>query len=114
MKTRRIDIIIDGSKLHSFSEFCKRMSIKYNETIRLDEEMIPDEEIENVHGNANFGSISKRAVVNQGVLKCASGYHQGYTSTQIIKDHGLITDKYELTAKGRAYLWLAFSCEHSV
>jgi len=73
------------------------------------EKIISDDEIERVHGNANFGSMDKRAVVNQGVLKCASGYYQGSTSTAIIKAHGLIDDKYRLTAKGRAYLWETFS-----
>lgn len=78
------------------------------------EEIITDEKIEKVHANANFGSMGKRQVVNQGVLKCASGYYQGSTSTQIIKEHGLINDKYELTAKGRMYLWAAFRNEISV
>ena len=77
-------------------------------------EIISDEEIERIHGNADFGGISKRDVVNQGVLKCASGYYQGHTSTQIITKHGLITKDYELTAKGRTYLWAAFSSECSV
>lgn len=78
------------------------------------EEIITDEEIERVHANANFGSMSKRQVVNQGVLKCASGYYQGSTSTQIITEHGLIDDKYRLTPKGRMYLWAAFSLAISV
>lgn len=77
-------------------------------------EIISDEEIDLVHGNSNFGSMDKRDVVNQGVLKCASGYYQGHTSTQIITKHGLINDKYELTAKGRAYLWAAFSSMISI
>lgn len=77
-------------------------------------EIISDEEIERVHGNANFGSMGKREVVNQGVLKCASGYYQGHTSTQIITEHGLIDDKYGLTPKGRMYLWAAFSSAISV
>ena len=72
------------------------------------EDIVSDEEVERVHANANFGSMSKRDVLNFGVLKCASGYYQGHTSTQIIKEHGLVNDKYELTAKGRAYLWAAF------
>lgn len=72
-------------------------------------EIISDEEIERVHANANFGGMDKRTVVDQGVLKCASGYHQGYTSTEILKEHGLITDKYKLTKKGQKYLWAAFS-----
>ena len=79
------------------------------------EEIIPDEEIEKVNGNANFGlCISKRDVVNQGVLKCASGYYQGATSTQIIKEHGLINDRYKLTKKGKEYLWAAFRLTISV
>lgn len=72
------------------------------------QEIISDEEIERVHANANFGSMPKREVVNYGVLKCASGYYQGHTSTQIIKEHGLITDDYQLTPKGRMYMWAAF------
>ena len=73
------------------------------------EEIISDEEIERVHANANFGGMNKRTVVNQGVLKCASGYYQGSTSNAIIREHGLVTRDYELTPKGRAYLWAAFS-----
>lgn len=73
------------------------------------EQIISNEEIERVHANANFGGMSKRTVVDQAVLKCASGYHQGYTSNQIIKEHGLVTEKYKLTRKGQKYLWAAFS-----
>lgn len=73
------------------------------------EDIITDEEIERVHGNANFGGMDKRTVVNQGVLKCASGYYQGSTSNAIIRDHGLVSKDYELTPKGRAYLWAVFS-----
>ncbi|WP_417329212.1 hypothetical protein [Halomonas cupida] len=73
------------------------------------EDIITDEEIERVHANANFGDMGKREVVNQGVLKCASGYYQGHTSRQIITEHGLVTHEYELTPKGKAYLWAAFS-----
>lgn len=78
------------------------------------EEIITDKEIECVHANANFGSMSKRDVVNQGVLKCASGYYQGHTSNQIIKEHGLVNGKYKLTAKGKEYLWAAFASSISV
>ncbi len=70
--------------------------------------IISDKEITRVHANANFGNMKMRDVVNLGVLKCASGYLQGSTSTQIIKEHGLITEEYRLTAKGRKYLWEAF------
>lgn len=75
------------------------------------QEIIPDSEIEKVHGNANFGGMGKRDVVNLGLLKCASGYYQGHTSTMIITEHGLITKEYELTPKGKQYLWAAFGEE---
>lgn len=71
-------------------------------------EIITNDELEAVHANANFGNVSKRDVVRYGLLKCASGFHQGHTSTQIITEHGLINKEYELTAKGRSYLWAAF------
>lgn len=74
-----------------------------------EQEIISDEEIERVHANANFGATTKRDVVRLGVLKCASGYYQGATSRRICEEHGLINKKYELTAKGRTYLWAAFS-----
>lgn len=76
-------------------------------------EIISDEEIERVHGSANFGRIGKREVVNQSVLKCAAGYYQGSTANAIIRDHGLVDQEYKLTAKGRAYLWAAFSKQDS-
>lgn len=81
--------------------------------MRNPELIISDEEIERIHGNANFGSMDKRTVVNQGVLKCAAGYHQGYTSNEIIKAHGLVTAGYRLTKKGREYLWAVFANEPS-
>ncbi|MCP3924513.1 MAG: hypothetical protein GY714_18220 [Desulfobacterales bacterium] len=76
--------------------------------------IITDEEIEKVHGNSNFGGMDKRDVVNQGILKCAAGYYQGQTSTLIIAAHGLTNEKYELTPKGKAYLWAAFKNKISV
>lgn len=71
------------------------------------EQLIPDEEIERVHANANFG-MPKREVVNLAVLKCACGYYQGFTSQQIATEHGLIGKKYKLTKRGQEYLWAAF------
>lgn len=77
------------------------------------ESIIPDEEIERVHAYADFGDhITKREVVNMAVLKVASGRYQGHTSHTIAKEHGLVTSEYELTPKGRAYLWAAFSTAH--
>jgi hypothetical protein len=74
-----------------------------------EQDIISDEEIERIHGHANFGDMQKREVVRMGVLKCASGHYQGSTSRRICEEHGLITKKYELTTKGKAYLWAAFS-----
>ena len=76
-------------------------------------EIIEPDEIESVHGNANFGTQSKRSVVNEAVLKIASGYHIGATATHILHDHGLIKSRYgngyrTLTKKGRQYLFAAF------
>lgn len=78
------------------------------------QEIISEDEIERVHSNANFGSMKKRDVVNQGLLKAASGFSQGFISQQIIKEHGLIDDKYKLTRKGKDYLWAAFRLDDSV
>lgn len=71
-------------------------------------EIIPDNEIDRVHANANFGSMEKRDVVNLGVLKAACGFYQGSTSRAIITEHGLINKDYKLTDKGQRYLWAAF------
>lgn len=72
-------------------------------------EIISDEEIARVHGHANFGSISPREVVNDGVRKYAVGYHSGHTQLCILMEHGLITKprpgRYDanLTKKGKKY-----------
>ena len=57
--------------------------------------------------------MDKREVVNQALLKCACGYHNGYTAQTIITEHGLINDTKKrgqgaLTARGRAYLWAVY------
>lgn len=74
------------------------------------QEIISDEEIVSVHGNANFGSdMTPREVVNEGVLKYAFGYHSGHTQLCILMAHGLITKprpgSYDasLTKKGKRY-----------
>lgn len=72
------------------------------------EEIISDKELDDVHGNANFGGTSKRDVIKYGLLKCAFGYYQGHTSTRIITEHKLVTKNYKLTKKGLAYMKLAF------
>lgn len=72
-------------------------------------EIISDAEIIRVHGHANFGDISPREVVNEGVRKYAVGYHSGHTQLCILLEHGLITKprpgSYDanLTKKGKRY-----------
>lgn len=77
--------------------------------------IVSDEEIERVHANANFGSLSKRKVVNDGVLKTAMGYSMGHTQLCILVEHGLVkTPKpmhhgtTTLTKKGFKYLQSVF------
>lgn len=66
--------------------------------------IISDDEIQRVHRNASFGpSISSRAVVNEGVAKCAVGYHCGATQIRILREHKLITVDASLTKKGKKY-----------
>lgn len=72
-------------------------------------EIITDDEVARVHGRANFGDVSPREVIAIGVLKCASGFWSGSTSRAICLEHRLIDENYQLTAKGRSYLWAAWS-----
>lgn len=73
------------------------------------QEIISDEEITRVHGYANFGSMTPRQVVNDGVHKYAIGYTGGSTQVAILREHGLITAtknaayRANLTQKGKAY-----------
>lgn len=77
--------------------------------------IITDEDIDRVHANANFGSMSKRDVVNEGVLKYAFGYTGGHTQLCILLEHGLIRKpapgRYDstLTKKGLRYLQAIYS-----
>jgi hypothetical protein len=73
-------------------------------------EILTDDDIERVHGHANFGGMAKRRVVNEGLLKYAFGYHTGYTQMSILIQHGLIKTpkpgsyRAGLTEKGKRYL----------
>lgn len=79
--------------------------------IHIMDEIVTDEQIEIVHAYANFGSMSKRDVIIDGVLKYYLGHSCGHTQMQILSEHGLIRKSKQihsteaiLTAKGRAYL----------
>lgn len=73
------------------------------------QDIISDEEIARVHAHANFGAMSPREVVNEGVRKTAVGYHCGSTQLHILLEHGLATkprpgsSDVSLTKKGKAY-----------
>ena len=72
-------------------------------------EIISDDDIERVHGHANFGTnITKREVVDYTVLKYACGFQSGHTAWQIIFEHGLLRKDNQLTVKGKKYLWAVF------
>ena len=62
-------------------------------------------EIDNVWGNANFGTMGRIDVVKHGLLKIASGYQQGHTSKCILTELRMITENGRMTKKGRYWLW---------
>jgi|GEM_PF-1681231 len=79
--------------------------------VTLPEDIISDFEVEKVHANANFGSVSPRQVIDEGVTKYAFGYTTGHTMFTILVEHKLIrrsknltSYKASLTPKGKKYL----------
>lgn len=72
------------------------------------QEIVSDAEVERVHAYANFGHITKRSVVDNGVLQYAFGFTAGHTQDCILVEHGLITlprgiGLAKLTPKGKTY-----------
>jgi hypothetical protein len=73
------------------------------------EVIISDAEIARVHGRANFGTMTAREVVDDGISNVAVGHHCGHTQFTILREHGLITKpkamSYDcnLTKKGKKY-----------
>ena len=72
-------------------------------------DILTEKDIEPYFKNTNFGSMANFDVVKYGLLKCACGYYQGYTSTTILTQLGLITKKYNITKLGKEHLWEWFS-----
>lgn len=73
--------------------------------------IISDDQVEQVHANANFGGgETKRAVMEGGLVSYALGYSTGHTLMTILVEHGLIqrprvgSHKARLTEKGFRYL----------
>ena len=73
------------------------------------ETILPDNKIESVWGNANFGSSStKREIVDMALLKTACGYSNGHTAEFIVTALGLVDSKLKLTKLGKEYLYESF------
>ena len=76
-------------------------------------ELLPEDDVIKVHACANFGSMTPRQVVDEGVLKAALGYHHGSTARAILLEHGLMREigKHRtpgLTSEGARYLKALF------
>lgn len=79
------------------------------------QEIVTDVELDSVWGSANFGTMSKREVIKDSLLKCLGGYKTGYTATSIVKELGLVfANKWDLTKKGREYLYLAINNQNNL
>lgn len=73
-------------------------------------DLITDKQIEIVWGHANFGgSHTKREIIANTVLKCASGFHTGRTAQMIVEELGLVTKDWKLSQRGKRYLFAAYS-----
>lgn len=75
------------------------------------EEIVTDQELNEIWGNANFGDkLTKRDIVKGALLKCASGFYTGHTAKNIVAELGLVNKvKWTLTKKGKLYLFAAYS-----
>lgn len=73
------------------------------------EEILNDEEIDIVWGNANFGEANRRDIIGNALLKYATDYGTGHTIECICLELGLITKQCKLTTKGKLYLLFHFS-----
>ncbi|MCG3470808.1 hypothetical protein L7750_10520 [Xenorhabdus bovienii] len=76
----------------------------------MSKDVITNEYITEHFSGTNYGHENYRAIIEQGCLKALAGYHNGYTTTTILIEMGLITKKpYELTQRGREFLFRSFS-----
>ena len=71
------------------------------------EDLISDSELDEVFGEANFGDRTHRQIIKETLLKCVCGYHAGSTATHIVIKLHLVTPQWNLTNKGKAYLYTA-------
>ncbi len=72
-------------------------------------DIVTDAQLKNAWGNADFGNTNPRIVIADTVLKCAVGYATGQTARMICEELGLVTPDWELSQRGKAYLFAAFN-----
>lgn len=79
------------------------------------EDLVTDKQIDLAWGNANFGNtgLTKRELIANVLLKCASGFETGHTAKCIVEDLGLVTQRWELSQRGKRYLFAAYSQGYS-
>lgn len=75
--------------------------------------ILSDDEIDNAMEGTSFGMPS-REVVEQAVLKHASGLYQGHTTRMVAVKLGLIQEEGGLSEKGKSFLWASFKVENSI
>jgi len=74
------------------------------------QDLVTDKQVDLAWGNANFGdNYSKRDIIANTLLKCASGYETGHTAKCIVEELGLVTQRWELSQRGKRYLFAAYS-----
>jgi len=72
------------------------------------ESNVSDADIEREFAGKNYGNRDHRKHLEQCVLGRLAGYHVGHTSTQIMKNLGLISSIELVTKKGKRFLFAAF------
>ena len=81
-------------------------------------DIITEKQINIAWGNADFGSdrnaIDKYKLIANGVLKYASGFGTGHTMQCILEDLGLVLPTWELSPRGKRYLFAAYNSGTSV
>ena len=76
-------------------------------------DIITEKQINIAWGNANFGAdrnaIDRYKLIANGLLKCAVGYSTGHTMQCILEDLGLVLQTWELSPRGKRYLFAAYN-----
>ncbi len=72
-------------------------------------DIVTDEQVKLAWGNADFGNTRPRDVIAKTLLKCACGYASGRTARVICEELGLVTPGWQLSQRGKAYLFAAYS-----